>query len=226
MYDQGQQPSDGWGAPRSRSGQPPEGQAPQYGQAPQFGQQPQQPQHPYMPYQPPQPPKKGKKGRIVLFSILGLFLLIVIAGIAGGNTSSGSAAVSTSTTVAAAPTTTPAKAVAQATTQAPATTQAAPAKKVVLTVEGNGINSTKSFTISSGDYSVAYTYDCSNFGTSGNFIADVQQSGNDLFDDPVANTMGDKGRDTTYLHDGPGTFYLSVNSECSWTVKVTDGDNG
>lgn len=162
----------------------------------------------------------------MLFSILGVFLLIVIAGIAGGNKSSGSTAASSPTTGAAEPTTAAATAPVQATTQAPATTQAAPTKKVVLSVQGNGIKSTKSFTISSGDYSVAYTYDCSNFGSSGNFIADVQQSGNNLLDDPVANTLGDKGSDTTYLHDGPGTFYLSVNSECSWTVKVTDGDNG
>jgi hypothetical protein len=33
------------------------------------------------------------------------------------------------------------------------------------------------------------------------------------------NELGASGSDTEYYHSG-GTFYLEVNSECSWTVQV------
>lgn len=242
--------------PRSRSGRQPEyGQAPQYeyeqapqpeyGQAAQYGQQPQYgqpvqygaaPQYGAPQYaQPPQPPKKKHTGRNVLFGILGVFVLIIVITVATSGGSKQNNAAAASPTTAAARTarnavssigSASAPATSQA-AQAPATTPAAASKTVVLQMSGSGIKTSKTFTVNSTDYSVAYTYDCSNFGTSGNFIADVQQSGNDLFDDSVANTIGDKGGDTTYLHDGPGSgVYISINSECAWTVTVTDGDNG
>jgi hypothetical protein len=212
------QPSDDW-APRSRS------QEPQYGQPPQFGAP--APQQPYI-GQPSQPPKKSHKGRNIAFGIGGgIVALFVIAGIAGGGKSTGSTAASSSTTKAASPTgqdsytTVPLN--PQPTSAAPTT---AAAKTVVLKVSGNGIKDTKTFSISSTDYSVAYTYDCSSFGTSGNFIADVQSSDMGTYDS-IANVLGAKGSDVSYQHDGPlSDVYVSVNSECSWTVTVTDGDNG
>lgn len=189
------------------------------------------PQQPYMgqPYQPPQPPKTSHRKRNITLGIVGGIIVIGVIGAAtGGNKSSDNTAATSPTT--AAPTSAEVPATTEPTTQDPTT--AAPVKQVVFKLSGSGEeSSTKTFTLTQPDYSVAYTYNCKNFGMQGNFIADVEQSGNDGFDDTVANALGMKGSNTVYFHDGPTSgsgsgIYLSINSECDWTVTVTDGDDG
>jgi hypothetical protein len=99
----------------------------------------------------------------------------------------------------------------------------APSKQVVLTIHGNGIKTTKTFSTGD-DWSITYSFDCSSFGSQGNFQVYVYSDGS-LSDAPV-NELSDKGGDTTYEHGAGGTHYLEINSECSWTVTVTDGDTG
>ncbi len=67
---------------------------------------------------------------------------------------------------------------------------------------------------------MAWTYDCSNFGTSGNFDYTVQQGTEDDFNDSGPNQLGMNGQGVEHYYDA-GTFNLSVNSECNWTIKVT-----
>ena len=214
--DNGQQ----WGQPqdeptRSRSGQQPYApytQQPQYTQAPQYGQQPQAPQ--YAQYQPPQPPKKKHRARNVSLGIIGGAAVIIIAAAAasGGNASNNSATANAPGAVVA--------------TGAPAHTSAAPAapaKRVVLVGSGSGIKNTADFTTGS-DWSIAYTFNCKSFGSEGNFQIYVYD-GSDLSDVP-ANDLATKGGATSYEHGESGTHYLQINSECAWTVKVTDNDGG
>ncbi|MEU5428243.1 hypothetical protein AB0H73_21965 [Streptomyces olivoreticuli] len=93
----------------------------------------------------------------------------------------------------------------------------APAKpRTVLSESGNGIKSTEKFTVS-GDWDLRYSFDCSSFGGSGNFV--VSEGG--TLGDTLVNELAAKGSDVTHLHDG-GTKYLEINSECSWTVEAID----
>lgn len=197
---------------------------------PQFGQQPQSyPQQPYgqQPYvqQPqfgqPTPPKKGKKVAkgcgIGCGGVVGLVIIIgVVAAVAGGNKSNNSNTAASAPTTASAPVTKQAPA-----TTAPATTKAAPTTKVVLKVSGSGIKNTASFTTGD-DWSIKYSFNCANFGGQGNFVVTVYD-GDTMGDLPV-NELAAKGSDVTYEHGDSGSHYLSINSECSWTVTVTDGE--
>jgi hypothetical protein len=40
------------------------------------------------------------------------------------------------------------------------------------------------------------------------------------FSGPSVNELGAKGRSSTAVHADSGTKYLSIDSECSWTVTV------
>jgi hypothetical protein len=146
----------------------------------------------------------------------------LVLGLAIG--SGGKADTTTTPTGAGAPT--QAGAAPSVPVQAAETTKAAPApakpaKTVVLTTSGNGIKETKSFTTGA-EWSVTYTFNCSGFGSKGNFVLSEGTSGLDI----LANGLAAKGADTTYRHDDAGKHSLSVNSECDWTLKVTDGDTG
>lgn len=98
---------------------------------------------------------------------------------------------------------------------------------VLLKMSGNGIENSAPFLVTSGTLTVTYSYDCSSFGGSGNFIADLE-SGNqaslDSDDQSIANALGSGGSATTtiYPQDVGSDYYLAVNSECSWSVEVTD----
>ncbi|MBO0656276.1 MULTISPECIES: hypothetical protein [Streptomyces] len=93
---------------------------------------------------------------------------------------------------------------------------AATKPRTVLSESGNGIKSTAKFTVS-GDWDLRYTFDCSSFGNSGNFIVSEGQALGAV----LVNALAAKGDDVTHLHDG-GTKHLEINSECSWTVQVVD----
>jgi len=73
--------------------------------------------------------------------------------------------------------------------------------------------------------SVTYSFDCSAMGGSGNFIADLDygnQSSLNSDDQSIANDLAASGGQTTtvYPQDPGQQYYVAVNSECSWTVKV------
>lgn len=71
-----------------------------------------------------------------------------------------------------------------------------------------------------------YSFNCASFGESGNFVADLlygNQSSLNSDDAQIANALALHGGQTTtvYPQDPGKSYYLSVNSECSWRVKVS-----
>ncbi|NUP51979.1 MAG: hypothetical protein HOW97_32360 [Catenulispora sp.] len=182
----------------------------------------------------PDVPKPTVRRRTAILGCTGALLLGVGIGSASGHdaktdtatpaavpqsvvtttaTPRGGAPAAAPVTVTATVTATPAAAAAPAPSSA-----AAPKSTVVFTTSGDGIKKTKTFTTSA-EWSVSYTFDCANAGGNGNFILQVD---GDL-GDTLANALAAKGGDTSYVHDNPGDHYLSVNSECNWTLKVTNG---
>ena len=87
-------------------------------------------------------------------------------------------------------------------------------------VSGSGLKQTADFTVPS-EWTLAYTYNCAAFGGSGNFIVTGYNSDGSMdFSGPSVNELGAKGSSSTAVHADSGTKYLSIDSECSWTVTV------
>jgi hypothetical protein len=68
------------------------------------------------------------------------------------------------------------------------------------------------------EWRILWSYDCSAYGSRGNFILDVYAGPNNVVD-TAANALGTRGNGTNYEHQG-GRFYLKINSECAWHVKA------
>jgi hypothetical protein len=100
----------------------------------------------------------------------------------------------------------------------PITGQRAPATMPLLDLAGTGTKKSAIF-ITTGEWSVAWSYDCARLGQ-GNFIITVYSGGGAL-QDILVNELGPKGKDIALVHASPGPHYLDVNSECAWTAKVT-----
>jgi hypothetical protein len=65
-----------------------------------------------------------------------------------------------------------------------------------------------------------WTYNCSAFGSSGNFITSITgYGGAEGTTDAGANQLGTSGSGTNHYYD-TGTFSIDVNSECSWTDEA------
>jgi hypothetical protein len=121
-----------------------------------------------------------------------------------------------------------AKAAAAAAAAQRAAAAQAYAHRVLATMSGNGIQNSAPFLVSASPVTATYTYDCSGFGTAGNFIADMlsgNQSDLGSDDQSIANALGMSGGATTTLYPANtgSDYYLSVNSECDWTVTVNAG---
>lgn len=89
---------------------------------------------------------------------------------------------------------------------------------VLLDLSGNGAQQTQPFT-TTGDWTVTYTYDCSDYGSAGNFQFDVDNTDGSTNNDNGANELATSGGATDYYYDA-GQHYLSINSECDWHVTV------
>ena len=178
-------------------------------------------------YQPPPQPapvrqakkQRGRGAKIVGVTVYSLVVLLI--GILIGN-----ASASKSGTPAAAST----PATSATTSPAPATTTssapAAAAKHVLIRFAGSGIKNSAPFNVGSGALTVTYHFNCASQGGSGNFIADLlhgNQAGLNGDDQSIANELAASGGQTTtvYPQDPGQDYYLSVNSECTWRVKVT-----
>jgi hypothetical protein len=189
--------------------QPPFGGQNPYGQQPQPGYPPPPPQQ--------QPKRKRRTGRVVLLCIIGAAVIIILATALSGHGQSSSPSAGGTPAATSAASATPA-----------ATTAAAPppAPRVLLRIAGNGIENSAPFSVGSGALTVHYSFNCSSFGSAGNFQADLlygDQSSLGSDDQPVANALAMSGSQTTtvYPQDPGKDYYLSVNSECSWKVRVS-----
>jgi hypothetical protein len=181
-------------------------------QFPQFPGPPGQ-QYPGQPYQGPYPPRQRRKSRKGWAAIgcLGFAgLVVVIAAVAASHPSS---------SVPAALPTLPTVAVSQQ--AAPASSAAAKAvAKTVATFSGSGAGNTPPFTTGA-TWKLSYSFDCSGFGYKGNF--QVYDYGSDGIPHGVmANDLAMSKSGSSWSYNDPGTHHLNVNSECSWTVKITD----
>ncbi|HUZ24348.1 MAG TPA: hypothetical protein VMV07_11365 [Streptosporangiaceae bacterium] len=98
--------------------------------------------------------------------------------------------------------------------------QSAPAavqKKTLARFSGSGIQNTARFTVpGSGDWELKWSYDCSSFGSQGNFQVG-EDNGND-FNGANVNELGTGGHGITHVYGDAGRHYLSVDSECSWSM--------
>ena len=99
------------------------------------------------------------------------------------------------------------------------------APQVLLVMSGSGIRNSAPFLVSTSQVTVTYTFDCSAVGGSGNFIADLNygnQASLNSDSQSIANDLAASGGQTTtvYPQDPGQQYYVAVNSECNWTVKV------
>jgi hypothetical protein len=99
---------------------------------------------------------------------------------------------------------------------------------VLISLSGSGIRNSAPFVVNSSAVTARYSYDCSGFGGSGNFIADLisgSPSAGNYDDQSIANELGSGGSQTTtvYPQDLGSSYYLEVNSECSWSITLTAG---
>ena len=142
-----------------------------------------------------------------------VIVLFIIIGASGSSSSKPSASVpapaETGSTVAA-----PEQKTAAA---APAPVPTAP--QTLLKLSGSGTKSTQKFT-AGGDWDLNWSYDCSSFGYKGNFQVFVYNSdGSISFSNSGVNQLGMSDSGVEHYHSG-GTFYLEVNSECSWKLDA------
>lgn len=204
--------------PRHRAGQPP-ATPPQWGAPPPHGPpQPQwvpleqrgnygQPQPGWQPprYQPPGPPPRKKHTGLKVTAGIGggLLAVIVIAAVA----SSGKPAATTPAA--------PGHAAAS-----PSHSTVAAKAVTVATFHGSGAQTTPPFTVAA-TWKLSYSFDCSNFGYKGNF--QVYEEGSDgAMKNILANDLAMSKTGSSWAYGDAGTRHLNVNSECDWTVKVTD----
>lgn len=90
-------------------------------------------------------------------------------------------------------------------------------KKTLARFSGSGIQNTARFTVpGSGNWELKWRYDCSSFGTQGNFQVG-EDNGND-FSGANVNELGTGGHGITHVYGDAGSHYLSVDSECSWSM--------
>lgn len=146
--------------------------------------------------------------------ITGIIVITVVFGVIGAAGSSNKSG----TSVPAAPDNTNVGAKNNA-AQVQATSAPIKAPQTLLDLTGSGSKSTQKFT-TSGDWDLNWTYDCSSFGDKGNFQVFIYTGdGTMSFQNTGVNQLGSKDSGTEHYHTG-GTYYLQVNSECSWTMKV------
>jgi len=88
----------------------------------------------------------------------------------------------------------------------------------LLEISGSGIKKSVTFT-TGGSWSLEYAYDCSRWGSTGNFMVDLYDAGSGDLDDVLVNELDTGGTDSTPVYSS-GTHWLEVDSECDWTVRV------
>ena len=177
-------------------------------------------------YQPPPQtaphgrPKKQRGRGPKFVGVLVYSLVVLLIGIAIGNASaSKSGTPAAASTPATSATTSPAP--ARTASSAPA----APVSHVLIRFAGSGIKNSAPFNVGSGALTVTYHFNCASTGSMGNFVADLlygNQASLSGDDQPIANDLAASGGQTTtvYPQDPGKDYYLSVNSECSWRIKV------
>jgi hypothetical protein len=190
------------------------------------------PTSPFHDQQPaPLPAVRGHRLRNTLLGALGGLALLFIGvgiGLAGASNSKPGPAPAVTVTVRAAPAPTVTVTAAPSTAASTPNSQPKPQGNVIIKFSGNGIRNSAPFVVNSSTVTAHYRYDCSAFGTAGNFAADMI-SGNPSSlssdDQSIANALGMRGSQTTTLYPTNlgSRYHLEVTSECSWSITLTAG---
>lgn len=167
----------------------------------------------YAPF--PAPPKRHRLRNLLIGAAAGLVLLVVAVAAAATGSKTTPPPVGGPTL---APPSSPAATVAAA--------PPAPVKRVLIRFTGSGIENSAPFDVGPGPLTVHYSFNCASQGQAGNFIADLlygNQASLSSDDDSIANDLAVSGAQTTTVYPQyPGRdYYLSVDSECSWRIRVT-----
>jgi hypothetical protein len=181
--------------------------------------------------QAPPPGRHGTRNTVFasIAGLAGLGLLFVGVGIGAAVSTGSKPAPASTVTVAAAAA--PAAAVAVTVTAQPASadpSQPSAGSGVLINFSGSNIRNSAPFIVNSSAVTASYSYDCSGFGGTGTFIADMisgSPSGGPYDDQPIANELGSGGSQTTtvYPQNQGGSYHLEVNSDCSWSITLTAG---
>jgi len=99
---------------------------------------------------------------------------------------------------------------------------------VLFRFSGSGIRNSPPFLVNASTVTAHFTYNCAAAGGSGNFIADMvsgSPSSLSYDDQSIDNALGSRGSQTTTIYpQNQGSYYhLAVNSECSWSITLTNG---
>jgi|ERR1039458_3577292 hypothetical protein len=94
--------------------------------------------------------------------------------------------------------------------------------KIVWQASGTGDESGPKFQIPAGtaQWEEVWSYDCSSYGSTGNFITFIHGYGSAEFTlDSGVNELGSGGSGVNHYFD-TGTFSIQILSECSWTERA------
>jgi hypothetical protein len=160
------------------------------------------------PRQQPNQPKRKHTGRNIALVIVGLLVLFgVIGALSGGN--------DTATNTPAASDDTPSATTAADGQPTKPTKPTKPTGTVLLSIKGLGTKTTKKFSAAK-DWDLKWPYDCSGFGSQGNFIVSVNAD-HPLSEAATLNGVNQLGASDTgveHYHAGGNGIWLEVNSEC------------
>ena len=180
------------------------------------------PRLPTLPVSPPASPSSGSMGRPPgsrwpvrkgeLFAALGAVVLIgvVMAVVSSSHKGDTSPRTTASSVVLPVPGTSPRSVYATA----------VPVPTVLVSLSGNGRNTTLPFT-AKGSWNLQWSYNCAGFSDgTGNFqVYVLSASSATKVTDEGPNQLGATGSSTTYMPQG-GTLILKMTSECDWSVKA------
>ncbi len=120
-------------------------------------------------------------------------------------------------------------------TQPPAATNTPkpqPKDVTVLDISGSGIKDTDTFTTSGSSQNISWTCDPSSFDNIQYniqaFLYDADSNSADLNEPLPLNDLCKPGNTSgsSTLHLNPGKYYIKMNSEGAWTLKLVDHQNG
>jgi len=100
------------------------------------------------------------------------------------------------------------------------TTTTTAATSTLLVQFGSGDADSDQFTVTAASWQLNWSYDCASFGPVGNFITTINGYGQALNTPDIGtDQLGSHGTGSN-TYDDQGTFNVSIDSECSWSIAV------
>jgi hypothetical protein len=90
-----------------------------------------------------------------------------------------------------------------------------------LGLGGTGAKTTPTFAITTADWDLQWSYDCSSVPVVRRGFQAFAYTATGTLAGAVHGQAGAKGSDTERFHDGPGSFSVKVGSPCPWSINVT-----